>query len=150
MKLDRVELKKWLLASAPARARGQFVFLQDPFATDEEREKIDALWKASEKALRIAAASETEPALRGWICIPTGGSSGRTRFARHDEETISAAVSGFCLHYGISRVNAVNVLPLYHVSGLIAQMRCLATEGTYVPWEWRNLAAGDWPSLTKS
>jgi O-succinylbenzoic acid--CoA ligase len=152
MNLERAELRKWLLASAPARARGEFVFLQDPFATDEEREKVETLWRSAEKTLRLT--DDCDPAdgtkLRGWICIPTGGSSGRTRFARHDEETLSAAVSGFCLHYGLPRVNAVSVLPLHHVSGLMAQMRCLATGGTYVPWDWRNLAAGDWPTLTKS
>jgi O-succinylbenzoic acid--CoA ligase len=159
MNLSRAELKKWLLASAPARARGDFVFLQDPFATDQDREKVDALWASAERNARRgegAAAAAGLPAAeeldaeRGWICIPTGGSSGRTRFARHDEETIAAAVSGFCLHYGVSRVNAVSVLPLHHVSGLMARLRCLATGGTYVPWDWRNLAAGDWPALTMS
>jgi len=149
MKLDRTELRKWLLASAPARACGEFVFLQDPFATNEEREKVDQLWQSASKTIREAVGDSGKP-MSGWVCIPTGGSSGRTRFARHDEETLSAAVSGFCLHFGLSRINAVSVLPLHHVSGLMAQLRCLATEGTYVPWDWRNLAAGDWPSLTKS
>lgn len=154
MNLGRAELKKWLLASAPAHARGEFVFLQDPFATDEEREKMETLWSDAEKIRRNADAravvSAPLTADRGWICIPTGGSSGRTRFARHDEETISAAVSGFCLHYGLARVNAVSVLPLHHVSGLMAQLRCRATGGTYVRWDWRNLAAGDWPALTNA
>lgn len=159
MNLARAELKQWLLANAPARARGEFVFLQDPFATEAEREKVDTLWRSANMNARrneavtvtggVTSAEELD-AERGWMCVPTGGSSGRTRFARHDEETIAAAVSGFCLHYGLSRVNAVSVLPLHHVSGLMARLRCLATGGTYVPWDWRNVAAGDWPVLTAS
>ncbi len=148
--MERAELRKWLLASTPARARGEFVFLQDPSATEEESGKLEQIWESGVSASREKAGDAFLDAGRGWICVPTGGSSGRTKWARHDEASISGAVSGFCLHYGLQRVNAVSVLPLYHISGLMAQLRCLATGGTYVQWDWRNLAAGDWPALTTS
>ena len=84
----------------------------------------------------------------GWLGIATGGTSGRVKFARHDERTLGAAVEGFCAHFGLERVNAVGVLPAYHVSGLMARVRSAATGGTHVAWEWKRLEAGDRPELS--
>jgi O-succinylbenzoic acid--CoA ligase len=83
----------------------------------------------------------------GWLCLPTGGSSGALRWARHDQDTLAAAVCGCCDHFAVSQVNAVGVLPLYHVSGLMAWLRCALTGGRYVPWDWTDLEAGRWPLL---
>jgi len=69
------------------------------------------------------------------------------RFARHDERTLTAAVRGFCAHFGFRRVNAVGVLPPYHVSGLMARVRCAATGGRHVAWDWKRLESGDLPAL---
>jgi O-succinylbenzoic acid--CoA ligase len=69
------------------------------------------------------------------------------RFARHDERTLTAAVEGFCAHFGIERVNAVDVLPAFHVSGLMARVRCAATGGAHVVWDWKKLEAGGRPEL---
>jgi O-succinylbenzoic acid--CoA ligase len=44
-------------------------------------------------------------------------------------------------------VNAVDVLPAYHVSGLMARVRCAATGGRHVPWDWKRLEAGNTPEL---
>jgi O-succinylbenzoic acid--CoA ligase len=83
----------------------------------------------------------------GWLCVPTGGTSGGLRFARHDERTLTAAARGFCGHFGLERVNAVDVLPPFHVSGLMARIRCAETGGTHVAWNWRRLEAGERPAL---
>jgi O-succinylbenzoic acid--CoA ligase len=83
---------------------------------------------------------------RGWLCLPTGGSSGVVRLARHDQDTLSAAARGFAAHFQIDRINAVGVLPLHHVSGLMAWMRCALTGGRYVPWIWADMEAGRWPA----
>jgi O-succinylbenzoic acid--CoA ligase len=69
------------------------------------------------------------------------------RFARHDEETLGAAARGFCGHFGLERVNAVDVLPAYHVSGFMARVRCAVTGGIHLPWAWKGLEAGDCPEL---
>jgi|GEM_PF-205169 len=87
---------------------------------------------------------------RGWLAIPTGGSSGGLKFALHDEQTLGAAVRGFCAHFGVARVNAVDCLPPWHVSGLMARLRCAATGGVHVPWEWKRLEAGEFPKLPTS
>ncbi|HVT74529.1 MAG TPA: AMP-binding protein [Lacunisphaera sp.] len=107
---------------------------------EEERRQLAAL--AAQSALTPAAASG-----QGWLGIPTGGSGGRLKLARHDEETIGAAVRGFAAHFGLSRVNAAGVLPLHHVSGLMAWMRCALTGGEYRPLEWKRVEAGAEPRL---
>ena len=78
--------------------------------------------------------------------IPSGGAGGGLKFARHDGRTISAAVSGFRLHFGIERVNSVSVLPLHHVSGFMAWMRSALTGGVFVPWPWKEAESGRFPA----
>ncbi len=86
---------------------------------------------------------------RGWLMVPSGGTSGARKFARHDEWTLGAAVEGFCAHFGLGRVNAVDVLPAHHVSGLMVRVRCATTGGTHVAWSWKKLEAGEIPALRK-
>lgn len=129
----------FMAAFVTAVGEGGPVFLADPAWGRSEREQMAAL-------LGRAAASGSG-AGRGWLMIPSGGSSGEIKFARHDEETISAAVRGFGQHFGVRRVNAVGVLPLHHVSGLMAWMRCVLTGGEYRAWDWKRLEAGQPPML---
>ena len=84
---------------------------------------------------------------KGWLCLPTGGSSGALRWARHDQDTLAAAVRGCCAHFDVVRINAVGVLPLHHVSGLMAWVRCALTGGRYVSWRWTDMEAGRWPQI---
>jgi O-succinylbenzoic acid--CoA ligase len=81
--------------------------------------------------------------------VPTGGTGGKIRFARHDAATIAAAVRGFTRHFDLPQVNAVGVLPLYHVSGLMAWMRCLLTGGEYLPLDWKSVEGGALPALAE-
>jgi O-succinylbenzoic acid--CoA ligase len=140
--MERAELERWVLATGVAEKHGGRVFLCDPHWTPAQRAEFG----------RIAAQSKTdkpEPEiLSGWLCIATGGSSGGLRFARHDERTLGAAVSGFCAHFQASRINAVGVLPLHHVSGLMALVRCRQTGGEYRAWSWKQLEAGELPMLS--
>jgi O-succinylbenzoic acid--CoA ligase len=66
------------------------------------------------------------------IMIPTGGSSGRIKFAIHTWETLKASVGGFAEFFQINQVNSFCVLPLYHVSGLMQFMRSFLTGGKLV------------------
>ncbi|MEA5618662.1 2-succinylbenzoate--CoA ligase [Cronbergia sp. UHCC 0137] len=66
------------------------------------------------------------------IMIPTGGSSGKIKFAIHTWETLMASVQGFTEYFQINTVNSFCVLPLYHVSGLMQFMRTLTTNGKLV------------------
>lgn len=157
--MERNELRR-LLGVAPTGARGPALILErEPerflaefaraVAGDCEIFLGNPDWSATElaRAREIAAAS-TESTVnrgRGWLMIPTGGSSGELKFARHDGNTIAKAVHGFAQHFGLRTVNAVGVLPLYHVSGFVAWMRCLLTGGRHVAANWKRVEVGDWP-----
>ncbi len=135
--MERADLRQWVQALPGAVDSGGWVFLQDPGWSAPERAK------AAE--VRETAGAAASP--RGWLCIPTGGTSGRIRFARHDEQTLGAAVAGFQRHFGVSQVNSVGVLPLHHVSGLMAHVRAAATGGHHYQADWRRVAGGDLPEV---
>jgi len=147
-----------------AQKHGETVFLCDPHWSAAQRARFKEIIEAehrrqanepaaNKKSLRRHAAAAIEATgresgcLRGWLAIPTGGSSGGLTFALHDEQTLGAAVRGFCAHFGVARVNAVDCLPPWHVSGLMARLRCAATGGVHVPWDWKRLQAGEFPDL---
>ena len=125
--MERAELIELVRATGCAEESGGFVFLCDPKWSAAERAALAALKKSETRNPK----SEIP---QGWLCVPTGGTSGGVRFARHDERTLTAAVRGFCAHFGIERVNAVGVLPPHHVSGLMARVRCAATGGEHLAW----------------
>lgn len=139
--MERTELNNLLRSTGCAREAGGFVFLCDPrWGAQEQRELTIA----------IAEAEKSPPPAEGWLGVPTGGTSGRVRFARHDEQTLTAAAEGFAKHFGLNRVNAVDVLPPFHVSGLMSRVRCAHTGGDHVAWEWKRLEAGERPVLATS
>jgi O-succinylbenzoic acid--CoA ligase len=137
--MERAELRAWVLATGCAEARCEWVFLMDPAWPIAERDRARRL---------LATLAAARPRVRqGWLGLPTGGTSGVVKFARHDEKTLAAAVAGFFGYFRLRRVNAVGVLPAHHVSGLMARVRCAATGGTYVDWQWKALEAGRWPEM---
>jgi O-succinylbenzoic acid--CoA ligase len=133
---------EFMAGFARAVVEGGDIFLVDPAWGESQRSALTRLLTAAE-----TTAGAEGKARRGWLMIPSGGTSGELKFARHDGETIAAAVRGFCAHFGITRVNAVGLLPLHHVSGLMAWMRCVMTGGTYVPWNWPEMKDGRRPEL---
>ena len=74
-------------------------------------------------------------ASKGWIMIPTGGSSGKIQFAIHTWETLMASVQGFQKYFSAQaekltlQINSFCVLPLYHVSGLMQFIRSFTSRG---------------------
>jgi O-succinylbenzoic acid--CoA ligase len=130
--MERDQLKALVRATGVAVERGEFLFLGEPSVAAKAVDGLGGLDGTAES---------------GWLGIATGGSSGGMKFARHDERTIAAAVRGFGAHFGLERVNAVDVLPAYHVSGLMARARCAATGGAHVAWSWKQLEAGERPAL---
>ncbi len=136
--MERIELIRRLrvFAGSALVERGEAVFLVDPGWGERER----AQW--AELAARVP---QDWDGREGWLCIATGGSSGAMKLARHDERTLSAAVAGFCAHFGVTRVDAVGVLPPWHVSGLMAWARCAWTGGVYEALDWKAVEAGAVP-----
>lgn len=121
-----------------AVAAGGDVFLADPAWGEAERRELAEL---------LRRPPEPRAGDRGWLMVPTGGTSGGLRFARHDLGTVGAAVEGFRAHFGVNKVNAVGVLPLHHVSGLLAWLRGVLSGGEYRGLAWREVEAGPWPEL---
>ena len=81
------------------------------------------------------------------IMIPTGGSSGRIRFAIHTWSTLTASVTGFCNYFSLDIVNSFCILPLYHVSGLMQFIRSLLTSGRLVILSYADLKTGKKPQI---
>jgi O-succinylbenzoic acid--CoA ligase len=77
------------------------------------------------------------------IMIPTGGSSGKIRFAMHTWETLLASVRGFHQYFGEKPINSFCVLPLYHVSGLMQFLRSFTTRGRMVILPFKALVEGE-------
>lgn len=71
--------------------------------------------------------------------IPTGGSSGKIRFAIHTWETLTAAVRGFQEFFAVEQINSCCVLPLYHVSGLMQFLRSFTTGGKLIVVPFKTL-----------
>jgi O-succinylbenzoic acid--CoA ligase len=150
------EPRKFMTAFAQAVAGDAEIFLGDPKWTLAERRQLDALLPPATSTAPFAGgtrapqgAADTDGAAGpgGWLMIPTGGTSGQLRFARHDAATMAAAVRGFARHFGLAQVNAVGLLPLHHVSGLMAWMRCVLTGGEYRPLDWKTIEGGALPVL---
>jgi O-succinylbenzoic acid--CoA ligase len=147
------EPERFMIACGKAAAAGGTVFVADPSWGAVEQAQFATLIKGQTQD----SGSKTRPPKlgfqglpsprTGWLCLPTGGSSGRLRLARHDQDTLSAAVSGCCRHFQVRQINSVGVLPLHHVSGLMAWMRCALTGGRYLAWAWVDLENGRWPRM---
>lgn len=132
------EPRAFMAAFSEAVASGGDILLGDPRWGQHEHQQLAAI-----------LAKAPPPSSTGWLALPTGGSSGQLKFARHDGQTVAAAVEGFQRHFGASRVQAVGVLPLHHVSGFMSWMRCAISGGVYQPWDWKKLEAGETPILTR-
>ena len=111
---------------------------------------VDPNWGRREREQWVAVAHEQArdwDGKRGWLCVPTGGSSGALKLARHDEDTLGAAVAGFTAHFGAKQVDALRLLPPWHVSGLMAWARCVGTGGRYRSVPWKAIERGDRPGV---
>ena len=162
--MERVELSRLLRGVAGARSTVQIcvgaadaevfkcefanavagsgdIFLCSPAWGKLEKNQVEVLRRAS---------GQLPSGARGWLMIPTGGTSGQVRFARHDGETIASSIRGFAEHFGVSPINSVGVLPLHHVSGLLAWLRSVLTGGSYLHFDWKDLETGALPLVPKT
>jgi O-succinylbenzoic acid--CoA ligase len=152
--ISESEPARFMAAFAQAVANGGDVFLCDPAWSKNEREELamrtgnQIFAEAKSAALARSEISDFKSQIdHGWLMIASGGTSGRLKFARHDQDTLRAAVNGFSAYFNVSRVNAVGVLPLHHVSGLMAWMRCALTGGKFLPSSWPEIEAGRRPAM---
>jgi len=83
----------------------------------------------------------------GWLMIPTGGSSGNIKLARHDHGTLLAAVVGMTQHFDLGRIHSLGTLPMHHVGGFMAWLRSRVTGGVFLDTSWRRIAEGGFSRL---
>ena len=140
--IESSEPKVFMQAFSSAVSCGGLVFLIDPNYGSEEKKIITQLIES--------AKDDISDNKRGWLMIASGGTSGKIKFARHDQATLAFAVDGFCKHFHVSQVNWVGILPLYHVSGFVAWIRTVLTGGSYISWDWKKIEAGDLPKIERS
>ncbi|MFM7440468.1 MAG: hypothetical protein ACKO2V_18040, partial [Snowella sp.] len=63
------------------------------------------------------------------VMIPTGGTSGKIKFAIHTWSTLTASYQGLREYFNLEKINSFCVLPLYHVSGLMQFVRSFLSLG---------------------
>jgi o-succinylbenzoate---CoA ligase len=125
------------------------VFLGNPNWSPQEWQQVldltqpHHIWGNLPISAEVQRPDKTENAQRGWIMIPTGGSSGGIKFTIHTWQTLSASVSGFQSFFCDGRpIHSCCVLPLYHVSGLMQFLRSLLTNGQLIILPFAELSSG--------
>lgn len=93
---------------------------------------LEGSWEKVSRLSKNNSCKITLPTEKNWIMIPTGGSSGKIKFAIHTWETLMSSVRGFQEYFLVQQINSFCVLPLYHVSGLMQFMRSFITGGNLV------------------
>jgi len=130
------------------------VFLGNPYWAEAEWQQVfeqiqpDVIWGREEK---LRGEGQKTKALgcpaAGWIMIPTGGSSGRVRFAVHTWQTLTASVIGFQQYFEFDTIHSCCTLPLFHVSGLMQAMRSLLTGGKLAIVPFKQLVSHGLPEF---
>jgi o-succinylbenzoate---CoA ligase len=128
---DPIEFLSGFMAACITRCP---VFLGNPNWSTQEWERVLNLVQPHQIWGTVPIPTSSNPSTadaqaKGWIMIPTGGSSGQIKFAIHTWETLKSSVQGFQRFFGVDSINSCCVLPLYHVSGLMQFARSLLTHG---------------------
>jgi o-succinylbenzoate---CoA ligase len=125
------------------------IFLGNPNWSIQEWQRVLALaqphlvWGTLPLSMQLQDPKFSDAPEKGWIMIPTGGSSGHIKFAIHTWATLTASVQGFQRFFEVDSVNSCCVLPLYHVSGLMQFLRSLLTHGQLHLIPFANLLSGE-------
>lgn len=119
------------------------LFLCNPDWTECEWQQVSQFVKPTiiwgEAKINVDSHASKSDLPDNLIMIPTGGTSGKIRFAMHTWETLTASAIGFQQYFGVDEVNSVCVLPLYHVSGLMQAVRSLISNGRLIVSTWKDL-----------
>ncbi|KAF3886007.1 MULTISPECIES: 2-succinylbenzoate--CoA ligase [Nostocales] len=131
------------------------VFLCNPGWGQQEWEQVfdlvkpDIIWGVNHKVSELCKEQHSFPpspcpslSPSPLIMIPTGGSSGKIKFAMHTWETLMASVRGFKEYFQVDNINSFCVLPIYHVGGLMQFMRSFTTGGQLAILPFKELESG--------
>lgn len=143
---------RFLASFIAACSSNHHIFLANPAWGSSEWQQVfelvkpDIVWGNCEYAQQYNISSHNqrlpENQTNSLIMIPTGGSSGKIRFAMHTWQTLISSVQGFREYFQVSEVNSICVLPLYHVSGLMQFMRSFTSGGKLLVLPFKELKTG--------
>lgn len=106
------------------------------FGISQTKDLIDkvqtSLNNSTSNSISNFTAQESDLPNQCLIMIPTGGTSGKIRFAMHSWTTLIASVAGFQNYFACKKINSFCTLPLYHVSGLMQFVRSFVSHGNLV------------------
>ena len=127
------------------------IFLCNPHWGDREWEQVfqlvqpNLIWgNLSTQFSHFTASQELQKMpSNARIMIPTGGTSGKIKFAMHAWRSLSASVYGFQQYFDQKPINSFCILPLYHVSGLMQFLRSLLTGGKILILPYQSLKQGE-------
>jgi o-succinylbenzoate---CoA ligase len=118
------------------------VFLINPHWKLREWQQIDKIVKPDlifgNINYHFSSTNQKSPNFTG-IMIPTGGTSGKIKFAIHTWETLTASAMGFYQYFDNLSINSYCCLPLYHVSGLMQLIRSFITKGKLIINSFQNV-----------
>jgi o-succinylbenzoate---CoA ligase len=162
LKLTQLSNPKVIIAErSPVRFLASFiaacaakcpVFLCNPDWSQDEWEQVfnlvqpDIVLGIDHNFSKFPITNHQSP-ITNTIMIPTGGSSGKIKFAIHTWTTLTASVQGFTEYFQINSVNSFCILPLYHVSGLMQFMRSFTTGGKLVITSSKKLETSQLPNI---
>lgn len=89
----------------------------------------DRCYATSRKVTSQSDRLISEPDRDPYWAIPTGGTSGRIRFACHTWRTLTASAIGVRDFFQRDRLNSFCCLPVFHVSGLAQVIRAIISGG---------------------
>ena len=153
----------FLASFIAACSRGHYVFLGNPAWGSSEWQQVfdlvepNIVWGDCEAAQQLYITScpldnqiTVVNQTNSLIMIPTGGTSGKIRFAMHTWQTLTAAVQGFREYFQLKVVNSICTLPLFHVSGLMQFIRSFTSGGQLLIVPFKDLKAGKWNNFEPS
>jgi len=142
---------RFLAGFLAAKAAGCPVFFSNSNCADAEWQQVLSLvqpqliWtdNLERQYSPFSTASYPHPI----IAIPTGGSSGKLRFALHNWDTLTASARSFQKYFQLDQVNSLCVLPVDRIGGLMQFIRSWTSGGKLVIWSFKSLVAGKFPDL---
>ncbi|MEC4803669.1 MAG: 2-succinylbenzoate--CoA ligase [Jaaginema sp. PMC 1079.18] len=146
----------FLAVLVAALAQNHYLFLGNTNWRDREWQQAlkliqpDIIFSSCQLPDYEKKATEIPPLPTPAMMIPTGGTSGKIKFAIHTPDTLTASVQGFFNYFGQKPVNSISILPLYHVGGLMPFFRAWLTGGKCLIWSYQDLKQGQFPDLDLS
>ena len=145
-----VETNPWqfLAGFLAAIASKSTLFLLNPHWGENEWQQVfslvqpDLIWGHVNYQVKNNSPSIHVKQRLAGVMIPTGGSSGKIKFAIHSWQTLTASVRGFYQYFDRQKINSFCILPLYHVSGLMQFMRSFLTGGKLAIASYQQLKQG--------